>query len=111
MPDDRETFLDQNAVCDGKLEGTNITLRGRFKGKLRVSGVLRIVAGSDIDASVTAGRVEIDGRFRGDIRADSLQLFEKGHASGTFQAKTLEVKEGAKLDGELEIGEASAGKN
>ena len=111
MDDDKDTFLDQNAVCEGKLEGSNITLRGRFKGKLRVSGVLRIADGSDIDATVNAGRVEIDGRFQGDIRADSLQLFAQGRASGKFRAKTLTVKEGAKLDGELEIGEPVGEKN
>ena len=105
MADVRETFLDQNAVCEGKLEGTHITLRGRFKGTLQVSGVLRIVAGSDIDATVNAGRVEINGRFRGDIHADSLELLEQGRASGTFRSKTLVVREGAKLDGEFEIGE------
>ncbi|HEX9725156.1 MAG TPA: polymer-forming cytoskeletal protein [Vicinamibacteria bacterium] len=111
MADDRETFLDQKAVCEGKLEGSNLTLRGRFKGELRASGVLRIVAGSDIEASVTAGRVEIDGRFRGDIEADSLQLLKQGRASGTFRAKTLKVEEGALLDGDFEIGEGSAVKN
>ena len=111
MVDDQETFLDRNAVCEGSLEGSNITLRGRFKGKLRVSGVLRIVEGSDIDATVSAGRVEIDGHFQGDLRADSLQLFEHGRAEGTFRAKTLTVKEGAKLDGELEIGNAEGDRN
>jgi len=110
MADDRETFLDQNAVCDGKLEGTNITLRGRFKGTLNVSGLLRIMAGSDIDASVTAGRVEIDGGFRGEIRADVLHVFEQARASGTFRSKRLLVREGAKLDGEFEIGEPPGGK-
>jgi cytoskeletal protein CcmA (bactofilin family) len=111
MSDDKETFLDQNAVCDGKLEGSHITLRGRFKGELRVSGVLRVLGGSNVDATVTAGRVEIDGRFQGDIRADSLKVFEHGRATGTFRAKTLSVKEGAKLDGKFEIGGGPADKN
>jgi cytoskeletal protein CcmA (bactofilin family) len=110
MADDRETFLDQNAVCEGKLEGTNLTLRGRFKGELRASGLLRIVAGSEIEATVTAGRVEIDGRFRGDIKADSLRLLRQGRASGTFRAKTLTVDEGAILDGDWDIGDVSAAK-
>ncbi|HLE19990.1 MAG TPA: polymer-forming cytoskeletal protein [Vicinamibacteria bacterium] len=111
MDDDRETFLDRNAFFEGKLEGNNITLRGRFKGDLRAAGVLRIVDGSDIEASVDASRVEIDGHFQGKIQADSLQLFEQGRASGTFRAKTLMVREGAKLDGKLEIGEPAGGKH
>ena len=107
MDDDKETILDRNARFEGKLEGSNITLRGRFKGNLRASGVLRIVDGSDIDAKIKGNRVEIDGRFQGEVQADSLQLLEQGRASGTFRAKTLTVKEGATLDGEVEIGESS----
>jgi cytoskeletal protein CcmA (bactofilin family) len=67
--------------------------------------VLRIVDGSDIEAKIKANRVEIDGRFQGEVQADSLQLLQRGRASGTFRAKTLTVEEGAKLDGDLEIGE------
>ena len=104
MADDKETFLDQNAACTGKLEGSNLTLRGRFKGELRASGLLRLLAGSDTEASVIAGRVELDGHFRGDIQTESLQLLERGRASGTFRAKTLKVEEGALLDGRFEIG-------
>jgi cytoskeletal protein CcmA (bactofilin family) len=107
VDDDKGTVLDRNASFEGKLEGTDITLRGRFKGKLQASGVLRIVDGSRIEASIKAKRVEIDGSFQGEVKADSLHLLEQGRASGTFQAKTLTVKEGAKLDGELEIGESS----
>jgi cytoskeletal protein CcmA (bactofilin family) len=70
--------------------------------------VLRIVAGSEIEASVTADRVEIDGRFHGDIKADSLRLLERARASGNFRAKTLSVEEGARLDGDLDIGDGSA---
>ena len=109
MHDDKETFLGRNAVCEGSLEGNDVTLRGRFKGKLRVSGVLRIIKGSDIDATISAGRVEIDGDFQGDVHADSLELLEHGRARGTFRAKSLKVQEGAKLDGELEIGDGEGG--
>lgn len=106
MDDDKGTLLDRNARFEGKLEGGNITLRGRFRGDLRASGVLRIVDGSDIEANIKANRVEIDGRFQGEVQADSLQLLEQGRASGTFRAKKLTVKEGATLDGEVEVGES-----
>ena len=106
MDDNKETVLDRNARFEGKLEGSNITLCGKFKGDLRASGVLRIVDGSDIEADIKANRVEIDGRFQGEVQADSVQLLEQGRASGTFRAKTLTVKEGATLDGELEIGDS-----
>ena len=89
--------------------GSNITVQGRFKGDLEASGVLRIVEGSDIEASIKAARVEISGSFRGEVQTDSLQLLEQGSASGTFQAKKLSVREGAKLNGELEVGDTAGG--
>ena len=106
MQDDKGTILDSTATFEGKLVGSNITLRGRFKGHLQASGVLRIVEGSNIEADIKATRVEIGGTFQGEVRTDSLQLLEQGRASGTFRAKKLSVKEGAKLNGDLEVGDS-----
>lgn len=105
MHNDKGTILDSTAVFEGKLVGSNITIEGRFKGDLKASGVLHIVEGSDIEATIKATRVVISGNFRGDIHTDSLQILEQGRASGNFRASKLNVKEGAKLNGELEIGE------
>ncbi|MCI0409509.1 MAG: polymer-forming cytoskeletal protein [Acidobacteria bacterium] len=105
--EEKGTVLDPTASFEGKLVGSDITLRGRFKGSLQASGTLRIAEGSEIEATVTATRVEIGGTFQGQVQAGSLHVLEKGRASGTFRAKTLAVREGAQLDGELEIGEAA----
>jgi len=107
--EDKGTILDSSAFVEGKLEGNNITIKGRFKGDLQVSGVLQIVEGSHIEASIKAKRVVISGDFQGDLQTDSLQLLEQGRASGVFRASKLSVKEGAKLNGELEIGEPGRG--
>ena len=107
MQDDKGTLLDSTASFEGKLSGSNITVQGRFKGDLQASGVLRILEGSDIEATIRAARVEISGNFRGEVQADYLQLLEGGRASGTFRAKKLSVKEGANLDGDLEIGDVA----
>jgi cytoskeletal protein CcmA (bactofilin family) len=109
VQDDKATILDPTASFEGKMVGSNITVQGRFKGDLEVSGVLRIVEGSDIEANIKASRVEISGNFRGEVRTESLQLLERGRASGTFRAKKLSVREGAKLNGELEVGDSSGG--
>lgn len=109
MQDDKGTILDSTATFEGKMVGSNITVQGRFKGDLEASGVLRIVEGSDIEATIKAARVEISGSFRGEVQTESLQLLEQGRASGTFRAKKLSVREGAKLDGELEVGATTGG--
>jgi cytoskeletal protein CcmA (bactofilin family) len=109
VQDDKGTILDSTATFEGKMVGSSITVRGRFKGDLEASGVLRIMEGSDIEATIKAARVEISGNFRGEVQTESLQLLEQGRASGTFRAKKLSVKEGAKLNGELEVGDTVAG--
>jgi cytoskeletal protein CcmA (bactofilin family) len=109
VQDDKGTILDSTASFEGKMVGNNITVQGRFKGDIEASGVLRIVEGSDIDANIKAARVEISGSFRGEVQAESLQLLEQGRASGTFRAKKLSVSEGAKLNGELEVGDTAGG--
>ena len=105
MAEKNGTILDSTASFEGRLVGSDITVEGRFKGNLQVSGVLRIVQGSNIEASIKASRVEIGGKFQGDVQAETLHLLEQGRATGTFRAKKLSVQEGAKIDGDLEIGD------
>lgn len=109
MHDNQSTVLDSTASFEGTLVGSDIVLRGKFKGTLQASGTLRIAEGSEIEATVSAARVEIGGNFSGEVQAGSLHLLDKGRAAGSFRAKTLAVAEGARLDGELEIGEAARG--
>lgn len=105
MVNDQDTILAAKASLDGRLEGVNITLQGRFRGDLKATGVVKMVEGSDVDAKVEASQVEIGGRFRGDVKAEILRLRGPGRAQGIFRARKLSVEEGGQLDGEFEIGE------
>ena len=102
-----ETVLAAQASFDGKLEGANITLQGRFRGDVKATGIVRILEGSDVSAKVEANAVEIGGKFEGDVQADLLRLLGPARATGTFRAKKLSVEEGGQLDGEFEIGEGA----
>ncbi len=105
MASEQETVLAAKASFAGKLEGTNITLQGRFRGDLKASGLVRILEGADVNAKVEATTVEIGGKFEGDVHAESLRLLGPARAIGTFRAKKLSVEEGGQLDGEFEIGD------
>ncbi len=105
MANEQETVLAAKASFDGKLEGTNITLQGRFRGEVKASGLVRILEGSDVNAKVEATTVEIGGKFEGEVHAESLRLLGPARATGTFRAKKLSVEEGGQLDGEFEIGD------
>ncbi|GMR22873.1 MAG: hypothetical protein BMS9Abin37_1251 [Acidobacteriota bacterium] len=104
MASEQETVLAAKASFDGKLEGANITLQGRFRGDLKASGLVRILEGSDVNAKVEATTVEIGGKFDGEVHAESLRILGPARATGTFRAKKLSVEEGGQLDGEFEVG-------
>jgi cytoskeletal protein CcmA (bactofilin family) len=108
VANDQVTVLAAKASLDGRLEGVNITLEGRFRGDLKASGLVRIVEGSDVDAKVEAGQVEIGGKFHGEVKADVLRLLGPARASGKFRAKKLSVEEGGQLEGDFEIGDQTA---
>ncbi len=105
MAKEQETVLAAKASFDGKLDGANITLQGRFRGDLKASGLVRILEGSDVNAKVEATTVEIGGKFEGSVNAELLRLLGPARATGTFRAKKLSVEEGGQLDGDFEIGE------
>jgi cytoskeletal protein CcmA (bactofilin family) len=105
VANDQNTVLAAKASLDGRLEGVNITLEGRFRGDLKATGVVRMMEGSDVDAKVEASQVEIGGKFKGDVKAEILRLRGPGRASGSFRARKLSVEEGGQLDGDFEIGE------
>ncbi len=108
MASDQETIIAVKASVDGRLEGVNITLQGRFRGDLKASGLVRIAEGSDVDAKVEAPQVEIGGKFHGDVKAETLRLLRPARASGTFRAKKLSVEEGGQIEGDFEIGDGSS---
>ena len=105
MANDQNTVLAAKASFDGRLEGVNITLEGRFRGDLKATGVVRMMEGSEVDAKVEASQVEIGGKFKGDVKAEILRLLGPGRASGSFRARKLSVEEGGQLDGDFEIGD------
>jgi cytoskeletal protein CcmA (bactofilin family) len=107
LANDQETILGSKASLDGRLEGVNITLQGRFRGELKASGLVRILEGSDVDAKVEAVEVQIGGKFHGEINTQTLHLLRPARASGKFRAKKLSVEEGGQIDGDFEIGESS----
>lgn len=105
MANDQETVLAAQASFDGKLNGSNVTLEGKFVGDVKATGRVRIVEGSDVRAKVEAQQVEIGGRFQGEVQAETLRLLGPARASGSFRAKKLSVEEGGQLDGDFEVGD------
>ncbi len=104
MDGQKETLVDTQADIEGNLKGRDARILGRFRGELDLSGQLVLGEASRVDAKVNAGSAELGGEFRGEVRAKSVTLTEKARVSGKIDAEVLSMRDGARLDGEVNVG-------
>src|SRR5512143_1797418 len=93
MPDEKVTIIDAQADIEGEIA---------------VTGRLVLGEGARVEAAVSADSGEVHGEVRGDVRARSVTLAEKGRVQGTVDARVLVVKEGAWLSGSVAAGEGAS---
>jgi cytoskeletal protein CcmA (bactofilin family) len=105
MDGEKGTVIDTDARFEGTLTGKDIRVLGRFKGDIDAKGRLVLGESSYVEAKVLAETAEIAGEFKGEVVAEKLILTEKARVSGTFDAKVLTVREGAKMDGTVNAGD------
>jgi cytoskeletal protein CcmA (bactofilin family) len=109
MDGEKGTVIDSDARFEGTLTGKDVRVLGRFKGDIDAKGRLVLGESSQVEAKVLAEIAEIAGEFKGEVVADKLILMEKARVSGTFDAKVLSVREGAKMDGTVNAGDGRKG--
>jgi len=109
--DDKLTLIDTDTQFEGKLKGKDARILGRFKGEIELSGRLSTGEGSRIDATAVVGSAEIAGSFDGELKAASLVLLEKATITGKLETKSLAVREGARINGGVNAGAESKGKD
>ena len=95
--------IGEDAAFSGRLAGKNLIVHGRIDGEIEISGRLRLGPRSVVKGIVRAAAVEVDGEFEGDIRATSLAFGETARARGVFQADRLSMREGALVNGALNL--------
>ena len=102
------TVVDAEADVEGTLKGKDAQVLGRFKGEITVAGKLSVGEGARVEARVTADTVEIGGAFKGEVHARAVVLLEKARVDGALEAKSLSVRDGALLNGSVNVGAAGA---
>jgi cytoskeletal protein CcmA (bactofilin family) len=100
------TSVVADAVFEGILSGKDAQILGRFKGEIMVTGKLVIGEGARVDAKVTADTIEIAGAFRGELATRALILLDKARVDGSVETKSLSVRDGALLNGAVNVGGA-----
>jgi len=103
--DTATTIIDAQADIEGTLRGKDAQVLGRFRGQIDLTGRLVLGEGAKVDAKVTADAVEIAGEYKGELKARSLSVLEKGRVEGTIDAQRLAMREGALLNGSVNAGD------
>jgi len=102
--DDKLTVIDGAGSVQGKLNGRDARVLGRFDGELELAGKLQIGEGADVKAKVQADTAEIAGTYSGELHAKTVVLLEKAKVSGSIVTETLAVREGAQVDATISCG-------
>ena len=102
------TTIGSDSEFEGTLTGKDAQILGRFKGEVLVTGKLSIGEGARVDARVSADVVEVGGSFQGSLVTRALILLEKARVDGSVEAKSLSVRDGALLNGAVNVGAPAA---
>lgn len=93
----------EGARFDGTYKGGDLTVLGSFDGTLELRGRLRLGPEGRAKGKVKAAAVEIEGEFDGEVRAEALAFGAASRATGVFLAPRLSMREGARVDGALNV--------
>lgn len=102
------TFIAPDTSIDGKIHGKDVTIAGKFKGEVQITGALVLLGTATVDATVQAESVEVGGTISGKITARKVVVLETGKVAGTLDAGQLVVHEGAILNGPVAAGKTAS---
>jgi cytoskeletal protein CcmA (bactofilin family) len=103
------TLIDVDSSFEGKLTGKDARILGRFKGEIELTGRLQVGEGARVEARVKTDAAEIAGELSGEVVTRSLVLLEKARVTGTLDAQTLAVRDGAQVNGSVNAGKGKTG--
>lgn len=82
--------------------GEDVQVDGRFEGTIRVDGAVQVGPSGDVQADVSARRVLVGGKVRGQIlAAERAELTSSAVVEGKVQSPKLVIAEGARLEGNV----------
>lgn len=95
----RDLHVDGAIVCD-----EDLTILGRVDGTIRAQGTLVIAKGADVRAKIDGQRVMVHGKVDGDVHgAERVVLGQTAQLTGNIETPTLEIIEGARFKGNVEM--------
>lgn len=95
----RKLHVDGTIVCD-----EDLTILGRVDGMIRSQGTLVIAQGADVRAKIDGQRVMVHGKVDGNVQgAELVVLGQTAQLTGNIETPTLEIIEGARFKGNVEM--------
>ena len=106
QPSFNGTYFGPNIAFEGTVSGSEpVIIEGSVKGRLNLSGDLRIGTKARVEATVHAKNVTIEGKLTGDVSADDrVELIASATVDGNIKAPKIVVAEGARFRGAVAMG-------
>jgi cytoskeletal protein CcmA (bactofilin family) len=100
------TYFGPDVVIDGTISGSEpVFVEGTVRGKINLTGDLRIGTRARVEAAVHAKNVTVEGKLNGDVSADDrVELVLTSVVDGNIKAPKIVVAEGAKFRGSVDMG-------
>lgn len=99
------TVLFPNSSISGKLSyNLPVKIDSRFTGEIKASDLLVIGANAQVDAHISAHRLQVEGKLAGNVHVvGCFEILPGGHFQGEFKAGELKVHPGAVCEGKGKV--------
>jgi len=87
----------------------DVHLNGTVEGEVQATGNVEVVEGGNVKASLSGRGVSINGSVEGAVTAnDKLVLGRSGTLTGDIRVARLEIRDGARFSGNVQMGKPAA---
>ncbi|MFQ5911819.1 MAG: polymer-forming cytoskeletal protein [Nitrospinota bacterium] len=102
----QHSWVGQGMVIEGKVAGKgDLVVHGTVKGEINLKGCqVSIDDGASVEAEMRAEAVTVRGKFKGNLVATGLvNLQPTSQFEGVLKAARLQMEDGAKLKGTIDL--------
>lgn len=102
---DIDTVMGEDIDFTGTLTFSDpLMIKGKFSGEINSTNILYIEANAQVEANISASRVQVRGEVIGDIKAtESVQLFTTAKVTGDIVAPKVKMENGCFFSGKCHM--------
>jgi cytoskeletal protein CcmA (bactofilin family) len=103
----QETVITDGSTVHGTIQGRNtVRVAGFFEGEISLDGLLWIGQHGEVQGTVTARDMIIEGQMKGDVASsDRVEIRASGRVLGNISCHKLALAEGCFFQGEIKMSE------